>query len=244
MKSLLRSAVPLALLAITSLVDAAPNACTPGYQDATCRSPLYAAHTAPPACPSGAGWTTVSPAVWKGSHWSQPACSYQSPPSCPSGYQQSSAPWWNGSSWVGLGCTLPPAPQATQAQQQQACANVAASYGKYVNSPSAFSGPQSETTNQVVNDINTQPPPRICEAPGTGFGSSPYGGLPPTNGPYDVYKIGFGTYVQPNIGGGDDGYVYGSSSQIMACMLNPGTTQVVGFRISQSQNATGGPCGR
>ncbi len=242
MKTIRGTFVLLALVACCRSASATPVVCSWGYQDSTCLTPQQHSPTPPPACQSGPGWTTISSAVWQGSHWSQPACNYQAPPSCPGGYQQTSAPWWNGSGWVGLGCTLPPPPQATLSDQLQACATVAAAYGKFLT-PSAFVGPQSETTNQVANDINSQPPPRICEAPGSGFGGAAHGDWPPSNGPYDVYKFGFGTLVEPDFGNPDAGYVYGVSTQLFACMLNPGTTQVVGFILSQSQNATGGPCG-
>lgn len=228
-----RAALLSAAAVSVSTAFAGPARCSYGNQDSTCTTPISSAPIPQPQCSTGAGWTTTAAAVWIGSRWSAPSCNFQPPPMCPGGYQQTSAPWWNGSSWVGLGCTLPPPPQATSADQQQACANAAAGYGKYISPVSAFIGPQSETTNQVANDVNTQPPPLICEAPGTGFGSSAYGSWPPTNGPYDVYKLGFGT----------DSGGYGTSAQVFACMLNPGTTQVVGFILSQSQNATGGPCG-
>ncbi|WP_205814950.1 hypothetical protein [Burkholderia sp. Ac-20345] len=227
----------LATAAWANLVFAGPARCSYGNQDSTCVNPIRSAPIAQPQCSTGAGWTTVSASVWQGSQWSAPQCNYQAPPTCPSGYDQQSAPVWNGSSWVGIVCA-PQAPQVTQADQQQACANAAAAYGKFINPVSAFRGPQSETTNQVSNDINTQPAPMICQAPGTGFGSAAYGYWPPTNGPYDAYKIGFSTYTDPN-----SGKVFGGSVLLMACMLNRGSAQVVGFILSQSQNATGGPCG-
>ena len=82
-----------------------PVVCSPGYMDSTCVTPISKAPQPAPACSTGAGWTTVSPARWLGSGWSQPTCSYTPPPTCPSGYNETTSPTWNGSSWVGLGCT-------------------------------------------------------------------------------------------------------------------------------------------
>lgn len=227
-----RAALLSAAAVSVSTAFAGPARCSYGNQDSTCTTPISSAPIPQPQCSTGAGWTTAAAAVWQGSHWSAPQCNYQAPPSCPIGYVQVAPPSWTGTSWIPPTC-IPSAPPTMPADQQQACANAAAGYGKFISPVSAFIGPQSETTNQVANDINTQPPPLICEAPGTSFGSSAYGTWPPTNGPYDVYKLGFGT----NSNG------YGSSTQVFACMLNAGTTQVVGFILSQSQNASGGPCG-
>lgn len=237
----LRSA---ALFGVCQVAFAAPFGCVAGYQDNTCIQSIASAPQIAPACSSDPGWITTAPAQWQGSHYSAPLCSYQAPPTCPGGYTQTAGPWWNGASWVGLQCTPSVPPRASTPDQQQACVNTAAAYGYRVNSPSAFVGPQSETTGQVVNDMNTQPLPRICQAPGSSWAGGTRGDLPPTNGPYDVYKLGFLTYVLTNSNAGDEGTTYNVSSQIMACMLNPGTTQVVGFRIAQSHNAIGGPCGR
>ncbi|WP_175961286.1 hypothetical protein [Burkholderia pyrrocinia] len=245
MKSLV---VLLSFLAVSLFSPAAfagPVRCSYGFEDSTCAPNVYAAAQPAPTCSTDAGWTTTAAAQWIGSRWSSPSCNYQAPPACSAGSTQTQAPSWNGSSWVGLVCAPNPGGGGVgQGAQQQACINTAASYGKYVSKPSAFVGPQSETTSQVVNDIVTLPPPRICQAPGTSFAGNMYGGLPPTNGPYDVYKLGFSPYVLTNSNAGDEGHVYNETSQIMACMLNPGTTQVVGFRLAQSQSAIGGPCGR
>lgn len=231
-----RAALLSAAAVSASSAFAGPARCSYGNQDSTCTTPISSAPIPQPQCPTGAGWTTAASSVWQGSHWSAPQCNYQAPPSCPGGYTQTSSPWWDGANWVGLACA-PSIPSASLPDQQQACANAAAGYGKFINPVSAFGSPLSETTNQVVNDINTQPSPMICGAPGSSFGATAYGSLPSSNGPFDLYKMGFGTYVNPG-----DGHVYGASSQVFACMLNPGTTQVVGFMLSQSQNA-GGPCG-
>lgn len=231
----LSKALVLATAAWTNSSFAGPARCSYGNQDSTCVTAIQAAPIPQPQCSTGAGWTTVSASFWQGSQWSAPQCNYQAPPTCPNGYAQQSPPVWNGSSWVGIAC-VPQAPQVTLADQQQACANAGASYGVFVNPVSAFLGPQSETANQVSNDINTQPPPTICGAPGTRYAVR--GNWPQANGPYDVYKIGFGKYTDPN-----SGNVAGASSLLLACMLNPGSAQVVGFILAQSQNASGGPCG-
>jgi hypothetical protein len=57
--------------------------------------------------------TPVSPNCAPGMYWAitngHAQCQMPAPPTCPGGYTQTSAPWWNGSSWVGLACS-PPAP--------------------------------------------------------------------------------------------------------------------------------------
>lgn len=104
--------VPL-LLAIAQAAAAAPVGCISGFQDNTCITSISSAPQTPPTCPSSAGWIQTVPARWIGSRYTSPQCSYQAPPTCPGGYTQTSAPWWNGSGWVGLACTpsVPPAPQ-------------------------------------------------------------------------------------------------------------------------------------
>ncbi|VWC11008.1 hypothetical protein BLA6993_05341 [Burkholderia lata] len=244
MKSLVVMLSFLAVSLFSPTAFAGPVRCSYGFEDSTCAPNVYAAAQPAPTCSTDAGWTTTAAAQWIGSRWTSPSCNYQAPPTCSAGLTQTQAPSWNGSSWVGLGCAPNPGGGGIgQAAQQQACANALAGYGKYVNPVSAFGNPLFETRSQVANDFVTQPPPRICQAPGTSFAGAVQGSLPSTEGPFDVYKLGFGTYIS-NTGAGDDGRVYGVSSQIVACMLNSGTTQVVGIRLSQSQSAIGGPCGR
>ncbi|MBF5008605.1 hypothetical protein [Burkholderia pseudomultivorans] len=93
----------------------APVPCTPGYQDSTCAAPLRNAAIAQPQCQSGAGWTTVAAAVWQGSRWSEPQCSYVAQPVCPAGFETSVPSSWTGSSWTQPGCTkiTPPPPVVT-----------------------------------------------------------------------------------------------------------------------------------
>jgi hypothetical protein len=103
---------------------AAPAVCSWGYQDSTCLTPLRGSGPAAPTC-SGQGVITVTPAVWQGSHWSQPTCQTLAPPTCPAGETQTSAPVWNGSSWSAPGCFLPaqtPPPVVTPSQQESSCA--------------------------------------------------------------------------------------------------------------------------
>lgn len=87
---------------------AGPLRCSYGNQDSTCTTPISAGWQPQPQCSTGPGWTTVGGSTWIGSQWTAPQCNYQAPPSCPTGFNQTSAPWWNGSSWVGLGCASPP----------------------------------------------------------------------------------------------------------------------------------------
>lgn len=231
-------------MSISFDVQAGPDRCSYGFEDSTCAPTIWRAPQQQPTCSTDPGWVMTAAAQWMGSGYTSPQCSYQAPPSCPGGYTQTASPWWTGSSWMGLQCTPSVPPRASEADQRQACVNTAATYGKYVRDPSIFVGPQSETTGQVANDIRTLPPPRICQAPGTSFAGNTYGSQPPTDGPHDVYKSGFSPYVLTNSNAGDEGHIYNETSLIMACMLAPGTTQVVGFRLAQSQSAIGGPCGR
>lgn len=105
----------------------APIPCTPGYQDSTCAAPLRNGAIPQPQCQSGAGWTMVAAAVWQGSRWSEPQCSFQSPPSCPAGFDMLSPPTWNGQSWGAPTCAapLPPAPVI---DPNQVCTAVASGY--------------------------------------------------------------------------------------------------------------------
>lgn len=73
----------------------------PGRQDATCLSAIVSAGPARPSC--GAGQTTLTPAQWTGSSWTNPVCQASMPPAptaavCQYGF--SSGPAWNGSSWA------------------------------------------------------------------------------------------------------------------------------------------------
>jgi hypothetical protein len=86
-------------------VQAQPQHCSPGFQDSSCFGVLLNAPQVAPTCTSGAGYTTTSPAVWQGSKYSTPSCSYTPPPTCGSNMTQTAAPTWNGSAWVGLACT-------------------------------------------------------------------------------------------------------------------------------------------
>ncbi|MCP3718511.1 hypothetical protein [Paraburkholderia sp. CNPSo 3281] len=98
------------LLGAASAKAEAPAHCAYGYQDSSCLGPQYRAAQTPPTCSTGAGWTTLTPAKWMGSGFTQPQCNYQAPPSCQTGWQEISGPSWNGSAWVGLSCQIPPAP--------------------------------------------------------------------------------------------------------------------------------------
>ncbi|WP_168788793.1 hypothetical protein [Paraburkholderia aromaticivorans] len=127
MKKLLQAVLFIAGLLIGTSAFANPVICSPGYQDATCVTPIVHAPIPAPTCSSGAGWTTVSSAVWQGSHWSTPQCSYKGQPACPAGQQQVQAASWNGGSWVGLVCrpqaTTPPPPTGVTACDAAAVTN-------------------------------------------------------------------------------------------------------------------------
>jgi hypothetical protein len=129
MKSIFKMPVTLALSCLGHSAFATPVQCSAGYQDSTCLTPIRQGPTAAPTCSTGAGWTTVSPAVWQGYQWSQPQCAYQSQPVCPSGYTTASAATWTGSSWTQPVCvppqaqTPPPPPQTAAQACQIAIAN-------------------------------------------------------------------------------------------------------------------------
>ncbi|MCP3724678.1 hypothetical protein M3I53_16355 [Paraburkholderia sp. CNPSo 3272] len=108
------------LLGAASAKAEAPAHCSYGYQDSSCLGPQYRAPQTPPTCSTGVGWTTLTPAKWIGSGFTQPACHYDAPPTCAPGYDQQSAPVWNGSEWVGLVC-VPQARQVTPPTQLAAC---------------------------------------------------------------------------------------------------------------------------
>ncbi|CAE6956656.1 hypothetical protein [Paraburkholderia domus] len=107
MKKLLKTVLVIAGMLIGTSAFANPVICSPGYQDATCVTPIVHAPIPAPTCSSGAGWTTVSPAVWQGSHWSTPQCSFKGQPACPAGQTTTSAATWNGSAWTQPVCTQP-----------------------------------------------------------------------------------------------------------------------------------------
>ncbi len=109
-------------LALVARADAAPVRCSYGYQDSSCTTPIQNAPIPQPQCQSGAGWTTVSAAVWQGSRWSAPQCNYQAPPACPSGYDMVLPSSWSGSSWTQPTCTphVTPQPSATPLSQCRA----------------------------------------------------------------------------------------------------------------------------
>ncbi|CAB3805103.1 hypothetical protein LMG28688_06113 [Paraburkholderia caffeinitolerans] len=101
----------LLLLGAASAKAEAPAHCSYGYQDSSCLGPQYRAAQTPPTCSTGAGWTTLTPAKWVGSGFTQPACQYDAPPTCQAGYTQTSDPVWNGSSWSAPSCAPPSVPQ-------------------------------------------------------------------------------------------------------------------------------------
>jgi hypothetical protein len=92
------------LLAARAAV-ASPIICSPGYEDATCGTPILHAAEVAPTCSTSPGWTTVSAAQWIGSGYSEPTCSYQPPPTCPAGYNETAAPVWDRAQWTEGECT-------------------------------------------------------------------------------------------------------------------------------------------
>lgn len=123
----------LGLTLAATAAFAQPARCSSGYQDASCVGYLANPPQVAPTCSTGAGWQTTSAAVWQGSHYSSPGCSYTAPPTCPSGTTQTGNPTWNGSSWVGLVCTPPSAPPNPLATS----AGTATSYGFFTTKAGA-----------------------------------------------------------------------------------------------------------
>jgi hypothetical protein len=110
MKSLFKLLVLAAFLLVGCPAFAQSVAgCGEGNQDSACVNKLSKAPEVQPTCPTGAGYTTVTPSTWIGFEYSQPVCNYQPPPTC-GGETETVAPTWNGLAWEGLGCSpaLPP----------------------------------------------------------------------------------------------------------------------------------------
>lgn len=109
----------VACFALAGIASAAPPVrCSPGFQDSSCTGFLQNAQQTAPTCSTDPGWRTTSPAVWAGSKYVAPTCSYTAAPTCPSGFDQTAAPTWNGASWTGLACqqrALPSSPLFPQA---------------------------------------------------------------------------------------------------------------------------------
>ena len=87
--------------------------CGTGNQDSTCLTPLRNAPQTPSTCPSEPGVTTVTPAVWIGSQYTQPQCNVQAQPTCPSGDITLVAAAWTGATWTQPVCEAPPPPVIT-----------------------------------------------------------------------------------------------------------------------------------
>jgi hypothetical protein len=105
---ILRWVFALAGALVASEGFAHPIDCTPRYSDSHCVTPIRSGAIPAPTCPSAPGYSTITPAVWAGYRWTQPECSsYQAPPTCPTGYVQTTAPSWNGSAWIGMSCEQP-----------------------------------------------------------------------------------------------------------------------------------------
>lgn len=104
LKRLIRIAAGLLSLLAPSLAFAG-STCVFGAQDNTCLTRIVNAPEVASTCSTGAGYQTVTSAVWEGSHWSLPVCSYTPPPTCASGTTQTTAPTWTGTTWIDQVCT-------------------------------------------------------------------------------------------------------------------------------------------
>ncbi|BAG47744.1 hypothetical protein KTE60_25220 [Burkholderia multivorans] len=106
----------------------APIPCTSGYQDSTCAAPLRNGAIPQPQCQTGAGWVTVSSAVWQGSRWSDPQCSYSAQPQCPAGFDTSVPSSWTGSGWTQPECVKFTPPPPVVIDPDVACTAAASSH--------------------------------------------------------------------------------------------------------------------
>ena len=107
------------LLSLASTVSfASPSRCSVGYADSTCVSRINSPYQVAPTCSNTAGWVTVTPAVWAGSHFTSPVCSYTPPPTCSTdpGWVTSAAATWNGSIWNAPVCTYVAQPTCPSGQ--------------------------------------------------------------------------------------------------------------------------------
>jgi hypothetical protein len=95
--------------------------CSYGYQDSSCGGNIATAAQTPPQCPNAAGWTTAAAAVWQGSKFSAPQCSYQAPPQCSTaaGWTTAAPAVWQGSWWSAPQCSYQAPPSCPTGQLQQ-----------------------------------------------------------------------------------------------------------------------------
>ncbi|MGF6812739.1 hypothetical protein OKW30_007956 [Paraburkholderia sp. Clong3] len=137
---------------------AGPVRCSVNNQDSTCVGHITTAWQTAPTCPTDAGWTTIAAARWIGSQYTAPQCNFQVKPTCPTGYDQTSAPAWNGSSWSAPGCSLPPfTPPPTQTPDPASTCNAyAASMGYPENWTHADGVPDPRMGTEFANETTNQ----------------------------------------------------------------------------------------
>jgi hypothetical protein len=156
--SLIKSIARLLLFAGLVLVGrtaiAGPLHCAYGNQDSTCVPTISAGWQAAPTCSSAPGWTTVAGATWIGSQYTAPQCNYQAAPTCPTGYNETSAPYWNGYQWVGIGCSLPPASPQDPGTQCTAAIPAGFTYGSQAGfNPGSWDNPSFANGGYVFGGI-------------------------------------------------------------------------------------------
>ena len=227
MKTIARDlALAVCLLAAGQNGFAAPARCSAGYQDSTCVPALSAPWQTAPTCSNGPGWTTVAAAQWQGAYYSAPACNYQAPPTCPNGFNQTSAPSWNGSSWVGLGCAAPPPAVPSMPQLAAACASAIGSMmaGAGQNGQGFYKGQWGS-----------------WQGPAAVGGGNPY---PP--------QFASGGFVLVGPGGGAGDFIYANdlgnppaggattSNGVGMCWFQSGTSNLIGYGYAYDQGNDGG----
>ena len=124
-KNLIRAALATLLLLFGHSTFATPTQCQSGSQDSTCVTRINNAYQVAPTCSSAAGWVTTQAAVWQGSKFSNPQCSYTAPPTCPTdpGWTTTASATWTGSSWNAPQCAYAAAPTCPSGQTTLASAS-------------------------------------------------------------------------------------------------------------------------
>jgi hypothetical protein len=221
-------------------------ACQSGYQDNACMTRLVYASQSAQTCSTDPGWVTITPAKWAGSHYTAPQCSYQAPPTCPSGFDQQTPPSWNGSSWVGISC-LPQVPRATLPEQAAACAATNFFPTQLNKSSSIYTAPSNNSFSSagsmtgaaansnvyvpIVNKVNV-----VAPAVGCFGGHAIYQGTNPGSSDGTVYDVFTAEVAAMNPNNNQWG-----DSAASVCYVAHGTTNVA-YQSSVGVQKDSGTC--
>jgi hypothetical protein len=186
--------------------------CGHGFDDNTCIPLISVAPQPQPQCSTAAGWTTASTAVWQGSGWSSPECTYTPPPqNCPVGDTEISPPVWNGESWSAPVCQAPPAPTLPTTQDLiNACVTDTAQYS---GGMSAWNGGWDTVEVGPSNVVGTSAweQAAMSEAPGNNMAC------------WD-----FGDYRLPAANVSSQMLIILTNPDYISCFFQPGTTNLIG----------------